>query len=100
MNSIFEAGDSPLSEEEVIAVRQNPTARLRFWKKRSLYSAVALFLSCASVTPFTSGHFLHADWEPLGRLLVYLSMGLFLWFVYCVALLWGAWSALQALCKN
>ena len=81
----------------MIAVRQNAATRLSLWKKRSLYSAVALFLSFAPVVPLSPGDFLHAYWQPLGRFLVYLFMGLFVWFVYCVALLWGAWSALEAL---
>jgi len=100
MNSILETGDGPLSEEEVIAVKQNAITRLSFWKKRSLYSAAALFLSCVSVVPFSSGHFLHAASEPFGRLLVCLSMGLFLWFVHCVMLLWRAWTALRTLYRK
>jgi hypothetical protein len=53
-----------------------------------------------SVVPFSSGHFLHAASEPFGRLLVCLSMGLFLWFVHCVMLLWRAWTALRTLYRK
>jgi hypothetical protein len=95
MSSIFEAGDPPLTETELAAVRQNAMLRVRLWTKRTVYSAIGLLVSCASVVPFSAGHSLHAHSEPIGRLLVYLSMGLFVAFVYCVALLWGAWSVLR-----
>jgi hypothetical protein len=41
MNSIFEAGDGPLSEEDSAAVKQNARERLRIWQRRSLVSGVA-----------------------------------------------------------
>jgi hypothetical protein len=97
MNSIFEAGDDPRSESELLAVRQNASLRLSVWKRRSIYSAIGLVLSCTSVAPFSEGYSLHAYAEPFGRILVYLSMGLLVVFVYCCALMLGAWNAFRDL---
>lgn len=97
MSSIFEAGDPPLTEAELAAVRQSAMLRVRLWTKRTVYSAIGLLMSCTSVVPFSGGHSLHAHWGPIGRLVVYLSMGLLVVFVYCAGLLWGARSALRAL---
>jgi hypothetical protein len=45
--TIFDA-ESPLSDEEIVEVRQYARERIGLWRKRSLYSVVALLLSCAS----------------------------------------------------
>jgi hypothetical protein len=67
---------------------------------RSLYSIVALLLSCASVIPFSKGHDLHAYAEPFGRLLVYLSMAMLAVFVLCTGFWYSAWQALRDLEKG
>jgi len=87
--------EPPLSDEEMAEVREYASERIGLWRKRSLYSIVACLLSCASVIPFSKGHSLHAHSEPFGRLLVYLSMALFVLCVYCTGLLWSAWQALR-----
>ena len=92
--TIFDT-ESPLSDEEMEEVRQYAKERISLWRRRSLYSAVALTLSCASVIPFCKGHSLHGHWEPVGRLLVLLSMALLVVFVYCTGLFWSAWQALR-----
>jgi hypothetical protein len=92
--TIFDA-ESPLSDEEIVEVRQYARERIGLWRQRSLYSVVALLLSCASVIPFSKGHSLHAHAEPFGRLLVYLSMALLVVCVYCTGLFWSAWQALR-----
>ena len=97
MSSIFEAGDPPFTDTELAAVKQSAMLRVRLCTKRTVYSAIGLFMSCASVVPFLAGHSLHTHWEPIGRLLVYLSLGLVVVFVYCAGLLWGACNALRKL---
>ncbi len=92
--TIFDA-ERPLGAEEMAEVREYARARISLWRRRALYSAVALLLSCASVIPFSKGHSLHAHSEPFGRLLVYLSMALLVVFVYCAGLCWSSWQALR-----
>jgi hypothetical protein len=94
MMTIFDA-ERPLSDEELVGVREYARERIGRWRKRSLYSIVALLLSCVSVIPFSKGHSLHAHAEPFGRLLVYLSMALLVVCVYCTGLFWSAWQALR-----
>jgi hypothetical protein len=43
----------PLSDKEMVEVRQYAEERIRLWRKRSLYSVGALLLSSASVIPFS-----------------------------------------------
>jgi len=85
------------SEEELAEAKENARRRFEVWRRRSLYSTVLLLLSCASVVPFSKGHSLHVYAEPLGRLLVYLSMGMLLVFLYCTGLFYGAWQCLRDL---
>jgi hypothetical protein len=99
MNLIFGIADDPLSEGQSEEVRRYAKAVIGLWKKRSLYSGVGLFLSCASVAPFLYGHALHAHWNSIGKYLLLLSMGLLPVFVYCAAMWWNAWSALRDVTK-
>jgi len=94
MLTIFDS-ESPLSDHEMLEVRQYARERIALWRKRALYSTVALLLSCASVIPFSKGHSLHAHAEPFGRLLVYLSMALLVVFVVCTGFFYSAWQALR-----
>ena len=95
----LDIGDAP-REDEIMALKQDARARLRTWMKRSVYSVIGLFLSCAAVVPFSDGQPLHAYAEPFGRIFVYLSMALLLLVVYCAALWWGAWSLLRDIEKT
>jgi hypothetical protein len=97
MSSILNANDEPLSEDELIAVRQNAKERFAIWRKRSLSSTAAFLLSCMLVYLFLEGSPLHAYWDSAGQYLLLLSMALLLVFVYCTALLWGSWRALRGL---
>ncbi len=92
--TIFDT-EPPLSNAEMVEVREFASERIALWRRRALYSTVALFLSCASVIPFSKGHFLHSHSEPFGRLAVYLSMALVVVCVYCTGLFWGTWQALR-----
>ena len=94
MLTIFDS-ESPLSDHEMLEVRQYARERIALWRKRALYSTVALLLSCASAIPFSKGHSLHAHAEPFGRLLVYLSMALLVVFVVCTGFFYSAWQALR-----
>jgi membrane protease YdiL (CAAX protease family) len=76
-------------------VRQYAKERIGIWRRRSLYSAVALLLSCASVYPFLKGHPLHEYWESFGKYLVLLSMAMLVVFVLCTGLFYSAWQALR-----
>jgi len=94
MLAIFDA-ESPLSDEEMLEVREYAKERIGLWRRRSIYSVAALLASCASVVPFSKGHSLHAHAEPFGRLLVVLSMGLLVVFVLCTGFFYSAWQALR-----
>jgi hypothetical protein len=87
MNSIPE----PLSDEEMAEFRQYAWARIRLWRTRTVYSTLALFLSCALVYPFLAGHSLHAYWDSIGKNLILLSMALLVVFAYCLGSFLNAW---------
>lgn len=97
---IYNTTEDPLSEDELVAVRQNAWLRLSLWRRRGLYSTVALILSCACVYPFLEGHPLHSHWESFGKYLLFLPMGLLLVFLYCNGLWWGAWQSKRDLEKR
>jgi hypothetical protein len=73
---------------------------LRIWKKRAIYATLVFFLSCAAVFPFSKGQSLHANAEPFGRVLVYLTMALFVWLVISVGVAINSWFLLRALKKG
>lgn len=97
MNSILEPGDPPLSKEDLAAVQENAGHRLRFYRRRALYSIAALLFSCAIVTPFSAGQPLHDYAEPFGRLFVFLALAMFIASLYFCLLWWGASSGAQSL---
>lgn len=88
--------NDPDGQAELAEAIQNARERLHLWLTRSLYSLIALFVSCTMVIPFSKGHSLHAH-AVSGRIFVYLSMGAFSVSVYCAALVWGAWTCLRDL---
>jgi len=96
---IFDADEMPDTREDVIAAQQAARQLLGQWKKRAFYASVALFLSCAAVSPFRYGQPLHSHWEFFGKYLVLLSMALLLPFVYCVAMIFIEWNYLRNLRK-
>ena len=98
-NSIYNMDEAPLSAEELAAARQDAREVLQLWKRRAVYATVAFFLSCASVTPFSKGHSLHAHAEPFGRILVLLSMGLLIPFVICIGITISSWMHVRDLEK-
>ena len=85
----------PLNEEEMVEIRRQAGERIGLWRKRALYSTVALLLNCAFVYPFLEGHPLHKYWESFGKYLILVSMGLLVVFVFCTGLFWSAWQALR-----
>jgi hypothetical protein len=97
---IYDTTESPLSDDEFVAVKQNAQVGLSLWQRRSLYSTGALVLSCGLVYPFLEGHSLHSHWESFGKYLLFLPMGLLLVFLYCNGLWWGAWQARRDLEKE
>jgi len=84
-----------LSKEEIVEVTQYAGKRIALWRKRSIYSTVALLLSCALVYPFLEGHTLHSYWESFGKYLIFISMALLVVWVNCAGLWWSAWQALR-----
>jgi hypothetical protein len=94
MPTIFDS-ESPLSDQEMLEVRQYAKEHIGLWRRRSLYSAVALMLTCASVYPFLEGHPLHRHWESFGKDLVLLSMAMLVVFVLCTGFFYSAWQALR-----
>jgi hypothetical protein len=97
MDSIYNMDEPPLSEEELAVARHDASKLLRLWKKRAVFSTAALFLSCASVSPFLYGHPLHAHWNSFGKYLVLLSMALLIPCVVCVGVAINSWSYLRNL---
>ena len=97
---IFDTVEDPLSEDELVATRQEAREVLRLWRMRAIYSTAAFVLSCASVTPFLYGHSLHAYWESLGKYLVLLSMGLLIPFGICTGIAINSWLYLRDVMKG
>lgn len=96
----FDTKEGPLSNEEWEGARHDAEEFLRLWRNRALFSTVAFFLSCASVSPFLYGHPLHAYWESIGKYLVLLSMALLIPFVICVGIAINSWFILRKLRKR
>jgi hypothetical protein len=94
MPTIFDS-ESPLGDQEMLEVRQYAKEHICLWRRRSIYSTVALLLSCASVYPFLKGHPLHQYWKSFGRYLVLLSMAMLVVFVLCTGFFYSAWQALR-----
>jgi hypothetical protein len=94
MLMIFDS-ENPLSDEEMLEVRQYARQRIVRWRRLAIYSTVAFLLSCAGIYPFLKGHSLHEHWESLGKYLVLLSTALLVVFVLCTGFLWSAWQALR-----
>jgi membrane protease YdiL (CAAX protease family) len=94
MATIFDS-ENPLSDQEMLEVKQFAEEHIGLWRKRSIYSPVALLLSCATVYPFLKGHPLHEYWEPFGKYLVLLSMAMLVVLVLCIGFFCSAWQALQ-----
>ena len=92
--------EEPFTLEELSEAKDHAIERLRLWRRRWIFSAIALFLSCACVTLFLYGHLFHKYWEVFGKYLVLISMGLLLPFVYCASLSWGAWVVVRDIEKG
>lgn len=98
--SIYNMDEPSPSKEERAGAKQDAVGYLRLWKKRAVYATAAFFLSCAAVFPFSKGESLHAYAEPFGRILVYLTMALFVWLVISVGVAINSWFFLRALDKG
>jgi membrane protease YdiL (CAAX protease family) len=94
MPTIFDS-ESPLSDQGMLEVRQYAKERIGLWRRRAIYSTVALLLSSASVYPFLKGHPLHEYWESFGKYLLLLSMAMLVVFVLCTGFFYSAWQALR-----
>ena len=70
MNSIFDAGDEPLTEEDLAAVKETPRSAWACGDEGSAISGTAFLLSCAAVTPFLAEHSLHPSWGPVPQVIL------------------------------
>jgi hypothetical protein len=92
--------ESPLTDEELVILKEYARERIVLWRRRALYSTIALVLSCTFLSPFLEGQPLHKYWQSFGKYLVILSVILLVPFVYCVGLFWSAWKALRDIEKG
>ena len=100
VNMAVKRPDEPLSEAEIEDVQRYARDCQRSWAKRFAYSIALLLISCSAVMPFSKGHSLHAHAEPFGRLLVWLSVGLFVLCTYCAVMTVTSWVALREVLKD
>src|ERR1700739_77132 len=94
MPTIFDS-ESPLSDQEMLEVRQYAKKHIGRWRRRSICATVALLLSCASVYPFLEGHPLHQYWGSFGKYPVLRSMAMLVVVVVCTGFFYSAWQALR-----
>jgi cation transport ATPase len=94
MLTIFDT-EGPLSDEDMLEVRQYASERIAAWRRRSLYSTMALVLTCVVIYPFLAGHALHSYWESFGKYLIFVAMALLVVFVLCTGFFYSAWQALR-----
>jgi hypothetical protein len=88
---VFDFDSPPDNEEEIAAAKEDARKLLRLRTKSAIYATGAFFLSCASVVPFLYGHPLHSYWEPIGKYLVLLSMGLLVPFGILAGIAINTW---------
>jgi hypothetical protein len=91
---IFDEADAPLSREDAEAAIKKAKDFLRHEASRAGYVLLIFTAACASVVPFSKGMVL-ASHAEIGRILVYLSMGLLIPAVICVARVFSAWTFLR-----
>jgi hypothetical protein len=94
---IYDMTNVPDSEEDLKEARENAKNRFRLWRNRSIYSIVALLLSCTSVYPFVNGRELSVHGEAVKQVFLLLSLGMLIVTLYCTLLLWGAWRLFRQL---
>jgi hypothetical protein len=95
MDSILSAEEPSLSSDELKRARESAKTRFRLWRKRSLYCAGALLLSCASIYPFVDGRRLSGQEELIKQGLLLLWLVLIIATLYTTLLFWGAWRILR-----
>ena len=82
----------PWSKEEEREFEAHASARLRACNVAALKAAAALVINILCIVPFLVGHRLQSHWD-IAKYLVFTAMGLFLWFVMKVGLLWASWQS-------
>jgi hypothetical protein len=78
-----------------LEVENRTEAKLRRWGFATLLSGVGLIASVAAAVPFLAGQALHHRWDPIGKNLVLLSMGLFLIFMFTGGITYTIWDYLR-----
>ena len=80
------------SEQDVADFERHASARLHRCVISAIRAAVLLLVSIPCLLPFTAGHYLNRYWN-VARVLVWVTLGTFLWFFYKIMLIWASWQA-------
>jgi hypothetical protein len=72
-------------------------AELRKWKLGTALLGIAFAAACAGVVPFLAGYSLHEHWDPIGKKILLLAMGLFLPFVFVTTMYLIQWNYLRSI---
>jgi hypothetical protein len=87
------------NDAETNLLLQKARVRLIKWKRTTVGLGIALGICVLSVVPFLKGHYLHGQFEDIGKYLILLSMGLLFFFMGAAALtynFWWYWRKLRA----
>ena len=88
---VLDIDESP-SQEEIAAVLENQNGRIARYKTLSLQSGLTLAVVVGITSLFLAGMPLHSLWEQVGKYLLLVTFAAMIWTLYCVLLLWGAYS--------
>jgi hypothetical protein len=84
--------EGPWSRGEEQEFEAHASARLRACTVGALKAGAALAINVLCIVPFSAGHRLHSH-SDIAKYLVFTAMGLFLWFVIKVGLVWASWQS-------
>jgi hypothetical protein len=84
--------DASPSQEEIADVLERQSSRIAYWKKWSLYSGLAFVLVVGITSLFLEGMPWHSLWDQIGKYLLLVAFAAMIGALYCVVLLWGAFS--------
>jgi drug/metabolite transporter (DMT)-like permease len=80
-----------------LETEKRTVAKLRRWTIATVISFACLLASVFSFIPFLKGHALHDRWDPLGKDLLSLAMGIFLIFMFIATITISFASYLKAI---
>jgi hypothetical protein len=88
---VLDIDESP-DHEEIAAVLENQCDRIAYWKRKSIQSGLTFAAMVGLTSLFLAGMPLHSLWEQVGKYLLLATYPAMIWALYCVLLLWGAYS--------